>query len=136
MKTRAVILTPPSTRWQCPNCDMRSVSRESRPHSQMHTCPGLGGILAPMIHEGMSAKVEAIEREDAVNGEQGLRYDDRGRPIMAVRTTRSDGYDTVVFPASATLTREEVEDSGLAKLIRERMRQIREAANNGAKHGR
>ena len=128
-----MLLTPPPTRWQCPNCDMRAVSRESRPHSQMHTCPGLGGILAPMIPEGMSAKVEAIEREDAVNGEQGLRYDDRGRPIMAVRTTRADGYDTVVFPASATIGREEVEDTGLASLLRERMRQLREAVKEAGR---
>ena len=135
MKGRAVLLTPPPIRWQCPNCDMRAVSRESRPHSQMHTCPGLGGILAPMITEGMSAKVEVIEREDAVNGEQGLRYDDRGRPIMAVRTTRADGYDTVVFPGSATLSREEAEDSGLARLVRERMRQLREATKE-ARRGR
>ena len=130
-----MLLTPPPIRWQCPNCDMRAVSRESRPHSQMHTCPGLGGILAPMIPEGMSAKVEVIEREDAVNGEQGLRYDDRGRPIMAVRTTRADGYDTVVFPGSATLSREEAEDSGLARLVRERMRQLREATRE-ARRGR
>ena len=88
-----------------------------------------------MITEGMSAKVEVIEREDAVNGEQGLRYDDRGRPIMAVRTTRADGYDTVVFPGSATLSREEAEDTGLARLLRERMRQLREATRE-ARRGR
>ena len=88
-------------------------------------------MLAPMVPEGMSCKVEAIEREDVVGGEVGLRYDDRGRAIMAVRTTRADGYDTIVFPASATTSRDVVEESGLAKRIREQMRQLREAANGG-----
>ena len=129
---RGVALTP-RVRWSCPNCEMRAVSHEARPHSQMHTCPGLGGILAPLVPEGTQCKVEAIEREDAVNGEQGLRYDDSGRPIMAVRTSRGDGYDTIVFPGSATISREEAEDTGLARLLRERMRRIREATKEAGR---
>ena len=127
---RGVALTP-RVRWSCPNCDCRSTSREARPHSQMHTCPGLGGILAPLVPEGMRCKVEAIEREDAVGSEQGIRFDEHGRAIMAVRTMRDDGYDTAVFAPSATMTRDEAEDSGLARVLRERMRRIQEAVNRG-----
>ena len=127
MKARAVVLTPPQTQWQCPNCECRSMSREARPHSQMHACPGLGGILAPLIPEGMRCKVEAVEREDVVGSEQGLRFDEHGRAIMAVCTVREDGCDTIAFAPSASMTRDEAEDSGLARLLRERMHRIREA---------
>jgi hypothetical protein len=96
------------TRWACPNCPLTDLTREARPHSRMHQCAGLRGILAPMIEAGTRCKVEAVERGDYVGSEKGLRYDGEGRPIMAVRTVRDDGVDCAVFPATATGSMKEI----------------------------
>ena len=90
------------TLWSCPNCNLRDRTNESRPHSRMHACAGLKGMLAPMVEDGVRCKVEAVERGDYVGDEKGLRFDGEGRAIMAVRTVRDDGIDCAVFPATAT----------------------------------
>ena len=95
------------TRWYCPNCDVTAVTSESRPHSQMHTCRGLRGMVAPLIEVGTQAKVEAREREDYLGVDAGkVRLDGEGRPIMSVVTTRDDGQDTTVFAPVATASKE------------------------------
>ena len=72
---------------------------------QFHKCPGRAGMLAPLVPEGLSCKVEAEEREDYLNGEHA-QLDANGRPIMAMVTTRDDGDDRIVFAATATATSE------------------------------
>jgi hypothetical protein len=89
------------TEWVCPNCTMTDATYETRPHSQMHSCPGLHGILAPFVRAGVKCKVEAHQREDYIGGEI-VRTDDRGRPIMSVTTTREDGEDVMVFAPTAS----------------------------------
>lgn len=89
------------TEWVCPNCDTTSVTTETRPHSQMHNCVGLHGIIAPLVRSGVKCKVEAHQREDYIGGEL-VRTDDRGRPIMSVTTTRDDGEDVMVFAPTAS----------------------------------
>jgi hypothetical protein len=76
------------------------VTHEIRPHSRFHPCPRLGGISAPFVPVGTKAKVEARVREDYV-GEEHLTYDESGRPVMSVVTTRDDGQDTAVFAPTA-----------------------------------
>jgi hypothetical protein len=49
-----------------------------------------------MVPEGTKCKVEAVEREDYINGED-IVLDSDGRPIMAVETTRETGNDVAVF---------------------------------------
>lgn len=88
--------------WVCPNCDHTDVTTEAQPHTRFHHCPKLG-ITAPLVEDGTVCKVEAIEREDYIAAED-VRYSDTGRPVMAVRTTRTDGStDVAVFAATATL---------------------------------
>lgn len=89
------------TDWVCPNCNVTDQTYESRPHSQMHPCAGLHGIIAPLVQAGMKCKVEAHQREDFIGGEI-VRTDDRGRPIMSVTTTREDGEDCMVFAPTAS----------------------------------
>lgn len=89
------------TEWVCPNCPVTDRTSESRPHSQMHACAGLHGIIAPLVRVGVRCKVEAHEREDYLGGEI-TRVDDRGRPIMSVTTTRDDGEDVMVFAPTAS----------------------------------
>jgi hypothetical protein len=53
--------------------------------------------------KGVHHKV--IYREDYVGQERGLVYKD-GKPVMALQTEREDGYDTIVFPGTATVRTE------------------------------
>ena len=97
---RAAPLTPPETRWVCPNCDQTAVTRVPGPHTRYHLCAGLRGLVAPMVWSGVRAKVEAVEREDYTNGDD-VQLDADGRPVMAVVTTRDDGQDCAVFAPTA-----------------------------------
>lgn len=90
----------PEHRWSCPNCVQLAVTRRPEPHTEMHNCPGLAGLWAPMVEDGVKAKVEAVVRDDYV-GSEDVRYDGEGRPIMHVRTTRNDGDDLVVYAPTA-----------------------------------
>lgn len=93
--------------WECPNCPATHVTALAGPHAPFHNCPGLHGILAPYVAAGTRCKVEAVTRGDYEAGEQGLRYDDDGRPVMAVVTTREGGQDCAVFPGIATALKEQ-----------------------------
>jgi len=88
-------------RWQCPNCDLESVTHEPAPHTRFHTCRGLRGLTAPMVPAGIRCKVEAHEREDYV-GKEMVQTDGEGRPVMSVVTTRDDGQDCAVLAPCAT----------------------------------
>jgi hypothetical protein len=97
-------------RWECPNCDAVEVTTKAEAHTRFHTCPGLGGLTAPMVPEGKKSKtrVKALVREDYV-GKEDVHYDDNHRPIMAIRTTREDGsYDTAVLASCVNSTGEAV----------------------------
>jgi hypothetical protein len=95
------VVLAPENRWECPNCDLTDVTREPQPHTRFHPCRGLGGLTAPMVPAGTDCKVEAVVREDYVNGEQVVT-DATGRPVMSVVTTRADGRDCTVFAPTAT----------------------------------
>jgi hypothetical protein len=97
-----VPILKPEQHWECPNCELKQVTHESEPHTRMHACPGLRGLTAPMVEEGLRCKVEAKEREDYV-GKEDVTYDGDGRPVMAVETTREEGNDVAVFAPCANL---------------------------------
>lgn len=86
--------------WRCPNCRLEDVTTEARPHTRFHRCLALHGLTAPMLPAGTKCKVEAREREDYI-GDDRVRLDNRGRPIMSVVTTRDDGQDCIVFAPTA-----------------------------------
>lgn len=86
--------------WGCPNCKAEHRTDRFLPN-RYHTCPSLGGLTAPMVRAGVSAKVEAVMREDYVGSER-VTTDDEGRPVMSVVTTRDDGQDVAVFAPVAT----------------------------------
>ncbi|MFH8805235.1 hypothetical protein ACH4F6_37795 [Streptomyces sp. NPDC017936] len=89
-------------RWVCPNCPAtaRTVGADNR----FHPCPGLAGLLAPMVLDGVRCEIRAVVREDYVSGED-VRLDGEGRPVMAVVTTRDDGQDCTVYAPTALLRR-------------------------------
>jgi hypothetical protein len=57
-----------------------------------------------MLPAGTRAKVEIVEREDYVGKEKVQLDPELGRPVMAVKTTRDDGQDVIVFAPTATGT--------------------------------
>jgi len=88
--------------WGCPNCGKLAYTAEPLPHTEFHPCPGLKGVLAPMIEVGQKVKVLAVVREDYI-GREVVRKDDDGRPVMAVVTERPDGSnDCAVFAPTAS----------------------------------
>ena len=91
----------PEQHWECPNCELKQVTHESSPHTRFHACRGLKGLTAPMVPEGTSCKVEAVEREDYVGGAT-VTVDAEGVPTMGVETTREDGNDVIAFAECAT----------------------------------
>jgi len=94
------LLDEPVTRWYCPNCSRTDVTFGLHPN-RFHECPGLHGLTAPFVREGVRAKVSAGQREDYLNGEVQATGDD-GKPYMNVRTTREDGEDLAVNAGLAT----------------------------------
>lgn len=102
-------LLDPKKYWECPSCHFRQITHDPRPTTQLHACRSHNGVAIPLVqvHPDKGAPKllhRIVERGDYVNGEQGLRYDANGRPIMAVQTERPDGsYDTHVFPGVAVM---------------------------------
>lgn len=94
----ATLVLKPEQRWTCPNCAATAVTHlpADAAASHFHPCRGLKGLTAPMVPAGTRAKVEALEREDYLNGDHVTRDGD-GRPVMAIQTTRDDGTDRAVF---------------------------------------
>ena len=88
-------------RWYCPNCGKEDVTTEPRPHTRMHICPKMAFLTAPLLPAGTKAKVTRHEREDYV-GDEKVRLDADGRPVMSITTEREEGQDVVVFAPTAT----------------------------------
>lgn len=85
-------------RWVCPNCPATAVTRGA--DNRFHDCPGLAGLYAPMVLDGVRCSVRAVVRGDYV-GREDVRYDGAGRPVMSVVVERDDGADRVVYAPTA-----------------------------------
>jgi hypothetical protein len=96
-----VLLEPPVTDWECLHCNARDTTREAGPHTRFHACSGLG-ITAPMTVVGSGARLVVNERQDFV-GNEVVRLNEAGRPVMSISTEYPDGRnDLVVFAPTAT----------------------------------
>lgn len=94
----AHILEPPVQRWQCSYCNTRAVTK-GQPN-RYHNCPGLKGVMAPMVLEedrGL-VLVRTRVREDYI-GKDTVTMNDDGVPIMAVETLRADGSNDLAVMA-------------------------------------
>ena len=90
--------------WDCPNCETADVTERADVHTQMHHCPGMGGLALPLVEVARrpggkrSVRVSPVVRQDYVGKEKGLVYNDEGQPIMAAVTEYGDGSnDVAVF---------------------------------------
>jgi hypothetical protein len=91
MRPQPVLLRVPFDDWVCPNCGLTERTPALPPDSsRYHNCPRLHSLSAPLIRAGMSAKIEAVEREDVL-GKQIQATGDDGKPYMAIRTEFADG---------------------------------------------
>ena len=108
----AVHLLNAQRNWACPSCSLQHITVEARPHTPMHPCSAMNGLLAPFVEvtsrsnelDTSKVRLVRVDREDYV-GDEVIRTDGEGRPAMAVRTERADGsYDTHAFAATATAT--------------------------------
>lgn len=120
MPTSTATLLTPERRYECPKCGLQQVRRTAlkpgESETPMHTCRALAGAYAPIPAAGIKCDVQVIAREDYVGGEL-VRVDGNGRPFMAVRTVRDDGFDThVMAPAARTVV-----DSDELEWLREEM---------------
>lgn len=97
--TSPLIFHRPPVQWVCPNCPEVSCTPWDTTN-RFHACAGLRGLTAPLVREGVRARVHAVEREDYV-GTEDVRLDADGRPVMAVVTVRDDGQDVAVFAPTA-----------------------------------
>lgn len=88
--------------WACPNCFRREVTVGAG--NRFHPCPGLAGLLAPMVLDGVRCEVRAVVRDDYVGGED-VRFDGNGRPVMSVVVERDEGQDCVVYAPAARVKR-------------------------------
>lgn len=83
----------------CPECSARFNLAAHQLLPLLHRCSGHGGMLLPMVQDGIKAHVTVVEREDYIGRERPMMHE--GRPIMAVTTTRDDGEDRVIFAPTA-----------------------------------
>lgn len=91
--------------WGCPNCDYTRVTFKAGRQAVIHTCRGLGGLIAPLIEDGVRCQVVAYEREDYI-GRENVQLNSEGRPIMSIVTIREDGQDCRVLAPIATASGE------------------------------
>jgi|SRR5215471_6613959 len=89
--------------WSCDHCYATDRTRPLPAHAaRMHACPGLHGMIAPLVRAGTDCKVTLVERGDYLRDEE-TRTGDDGVPYMAVRTDYADGRnDLAVFAPVAT----------------------------------
>ena len=99
------VLAAQPVHWGCPNC-WADVWAPPPPPGQVkfHVCPGLHGLTAPLIREGMRAAVTAEERQEYLGREVQATGDD-GKPYMAVRTEHADGHTDLAVNAGLAQAR-------------------------------
>lgn len=58
--------------------------------------------MIAFVPDGTDCKIEAVERQDYINGDL-VQVDGNGRPIMSSVTTWSDRQDCTIYAPTATL---------------------------------
>jgi hypothetical protein len=94
------LLRTPFEDWYCPNGCYATERIPALPEgaTRYHTCPRLHMLSAPLVRVGTDCKIEAVEREDYLNGEVQATGDD-GKAYMAVKTVHRDGSNDLAVNA-------------------------------------
>ena len=90
---------------RCPECGKTGRVRNLvLKGTQMHQCPKLRGLMAPMFREDVQCTVVLNEREDYVGSADVQLDPERKRPVMNMTTEYADGHtDVVVYAPRARL---------------------------------
>jgi len=99
----------PEQHWECPSCDVTSVTHVVGIPLELHRCSGQRGVWIPMVLAGTKAMHVVHLAEDYVSG-RNVQTDAEGRPVTHVNLIRDDGMDAVAFPAPAIVTKEEMDE--------------------------
>lgn len=101
----AALLTP-ELHWECPNCSCRRTTATpiapGNSLTELHACPGLHGVLAPLVAAGTKCKVVAHYREDYIHKDLP-QTDEDGKVVMSVTVERENGQDCVVLAPTAVI---------------------------------
>lgn len=89
--------------WECPSCDLTGRSTSATPDNKMHPCPGLGGLLVPVVAAGVAAEHRVNVREDYLGDARTPMHE--GAPVMSVQTRFGDGQEacTIYVPAATNV---------------------------------
>lgn len=101
--TYMIKILDPKQLWVCPSCKLEHVSNQHGVITPLHPCSKFGGVMVPFVLAGQKAGIRAVKREDYLNGDTGVMYNEDGEVIMSVITEHDDGYDTHVFPGAASI---------------------------------
>ena len=88
---------------RCPQCGKTArVKNHVVKGTQMHQCPKLRGLAAPMVREDIHCQIVLHERDDYV-GDTDVQLDpERKRPVMSMETRYADGHtDLTVYAPRA-----------------------------------
>jgi hypothetical protein len=96
-----ILLNTPVVRWECQFCTAELATEGVPLEPLLHVCPGKAGFLMPMTQQGERVGVKTHEREDYI-GNDIVRTDGEGRPIMATTITHDDSEDRLVYVPTAT----------------------------------
>lgn len=86
--------------WRCANKHCLSVAQTGDSKTPFHRCRYMAGLNIPLVPQGVSAKVEAVERGDYA-GKELVQVDANGRPVMSAVVTRDHGQDTAIYAPCA-----------------------------------
>lgn len=89
--------------WECPSCDLTGRSTSATPDNRHHQCPGLGGLLVPVLPAGVRAEHRVNVREEYLGNARTPMVD--GAPVMSVQTRYGDGQEacTIYVPPATNV---------------------------------
>lgn len=95
------------TNWYCPECKLEAQSTQRG--MPLHSCPQLQGVMAPMVKQGVKARLKVNFREDFVKKDL-VTTDANGRVVMSITTQRDDGEDLLVHSPCAVASLKDIQE--------------------------
>ena len=98
------LLSVPYEDWYCPNGCYAADRHAPLPPgaTRYHPCPRLHGLNAPLVRVGSDCTVEAVEREDYLNGDGQAMGDDGKVTWLLPRGTQTAVSRWRLTPGSLT----------------------------------
>lgn len=79
----------PIRHWGCPACPVTDVTQKPEVHTQMHNCPGTGGLMIPLVEVAEHGATPAARHVPQLSAEGSL---------VSIGTEHADGrVDRTIF---------------------------------------